>query len=304
MNIPAGKSHITIEDALDEYTTTYMPSRNLAEKTRTEYTADMSDFVSFVASRGVREPQKIELRLLNEYMAELDKRGLAGLTRRRKASSIKSFFNFMENFDYIQKNVAHRLIPPKREETTPKVLTENEVKKLQLAVANVPRDAAIIELLLQTGIRLSELARLKTGDVYLPSKVTKDPENAGAVTVKRGKGGKDRVITLNHKACRALKTYLRVRPELDNGALFFSKFKSPISHKGYQWIIKKYLKEAEIKDAHVHSLRHTFGTQMAKKGVNLRVIQEAMGHADLKMTSRYVSLARELMDKEMQENAL
>ncbi|MBU0683879.1 MAG: site-specific integrase, partial [Candidatus Omnitrophica bacterium] len=98
--------------------------------------------------------------------------------------------------------------------------------------------------------------------------------------------------------------YLRVRPELDNETLFFSKFKSPISHKGYQWIIKKYLKEADIKDAHVHSLRHTFGTQMAKKGVNLRVIQEAMGHADLKMTSRYVSLARELMDKEMQENAL
>jgi len=304
MKNPAGNNHITIEDALGEYTATYMPSRNLAEKTRREYTTDISDFVSFIASRGIYEPLGIELRHLNEYMAELDNRGLTGLTRRRKTSSIKSFFRFMQDFDYIERNVAQKLIPPMREEVTPRVLTEKELKRLQLAVANIPRDAAIIELLLQTGIRLSELAKLNVSDLELPSRVTPDPENAGAVTVRRGKGRKDRVITLNHKVCRALKAYLRVRPDNESKALFFSKFHTPISPHGYQWLVKHYLDEAEIENASVHSLRHTFGTQMAKKGVNLRVIQEAMGHADLKMTSRYVSLARELMDKEMQENAL
>ena len=69
-------------------------------------------------------------------------------------------------------------------------------------------------------------------------------------------------------------------------------------------MVKKYLKEAGIKGASVHTLRHTFGTHHVAKGTSLRTVQEALGHADLKTTSIYVSLAREVMDKEMQEHAL
>ena len=74
--------------------------------------------------------------------------------------------------------------------------------------------------------------------------------------------------------------------------------------RGFHYIVKKYLKEADIKNASVHTLRHTFATHQIKKGTNIRVVQEALGHESLQTTSVYISLARKLMDKEFQEHAL
>ncbi|GAG88328.1 unnamed protein product [marine sediment metagenome] len=83
-----------------------------------------------------------------------------------------------------------------------------------------------------------------------------------------------------------------------------TKFRKPIGPRGFQNVVKKYLKEADIKNASVHTLRHTFTTHQIKKGTNIRVIQEALGHESLQTTSIYISLARKLMDKELQEHAL
>jgi site-specific recombinase XerD len=83
-----------------------------------------------------------------------------------------------------------------------------------------------------------------------------------------------------------------------------TKFGEPMGARAVQDVVKKYLREADIRDASVHTLRHTFGTHQVKKGTNLRVVQEAMGHADLKTTSIYVHLAREQMDEQLQANAL
>lgn len=178
-----------------------------------------------------------------------------------------------------------------------------EYKRLQLAYSHETRDAAIIELLLQTGMRLSELVNLKVDDIELPRKITKDPFNVGSIHII-GKGGKERTITLNWKACKAIKAYLKVRPGVDYKELFITKFLKPIGPRGLQNIVKKYLDEANIKNASFHTLRHTFATHQIKKGTNIRVVQEALGHESLQTTSVYISLARKLMDKELQEHAL
>lgn len=287
-----------------EYKEVYLPSRNYALKTREYYTKDISELVEFLTAKGTTEVSTIELPHLMVFLAELDKRKLAGITRRRKTFSIKSFFHFLEMHDHIKVNPARRLIPPRSEERTPRVLTEEEYKRLQLAVANEPRDAAIIELLLQTGIRLSELAELTINDITLPTKINADPGNVGELIVRQGKGRKDRVLSLNYKVCRVLKTYLKLRPQVSTFALFVSKFKTPITARGFEWIVGQYFEKANIRNATVHTLRHTFGTHMVKNGSNLRTIQEMMGHADLKTTSIYVSLARDMMDKDVQEHAL
>ncbi|MGB3346892.1 MAG: tyrosine-type recombinase/integrase [Candidatus Humimicrobiia bacterium] len=181
--------------------------------------------------------------------------------------------------------------------------TRKEYKRLQLAYSHETRDAAIIELLLQTGMRLSELVNLKVYDIELPKKITKEPFNVGSIHII-GKGRKERTITLNWKACKAIKTYLKVRPKTDNKGLFITKFGKPVGPRGFQNVIKKYLEEANIKNASVHTLRHTFATHQIKKGTNIRVVQEALGHESLQTTSVYISLARKLMDKELQEHAL
>jgi site-specific recombinase XerD len=241
---------------------------------------------------------------LNEYLALLDRQGLSGSSRRRKASSFKSFFGFLYQSGLIQTNIASQIIAPKKETKTPRVLNEAEHQRLQLAVANEPRDAAIIELLLQTGLRLSELANLTINDIELPDKIAQDQENIGVLYIRNGKGGKGRVLAPNYKACRAIRNWLKVRPDHKIPALFTSKFRRPITQGGFQWLVQEYFKKAGIEHAHVHSLRHSFATAHVRKGTNLRVVQEMLGHADLKTTSVYISLARELMNKEIQQNAL
>jgi len=111
-------------------------------------------------------------------------------------------------------------------------------------------------------------------------------------------------VTLNWKACQAIAAYLAERPATDCPSLFLSKSGSALSGRAIQRIVKKYMSKAGIKHASVHTLRHTFATHMVRKGTNLRVVQEALGHTSLQTTSRYISLARELMDEQLQANAL
>jgi integrase/recombinase XerD len=269
-----------------------------------EYGRDISDLVQFLHDTSrLDNPKDVELKHLEHYLAALDRRGLSGSSRRRRAAAIRSFFSFLEDHGYVPLNIATRLRPPGRTEREPRVLSEMEYRRLQDACRFHPRDQAIIELFLQTGMRLSELACLRVGAVSMPARIAKEKDGAGSVRVL-GKGAKERTITVNWKASKTLKSYLANRPETSRDALFITKFGEPMGARAVQDVVKKYLKEAAIENASVHTLRHTFGTHQVKKGTNLRVVQEAMGHADLKTTSVYAHLAREQMDEQLQANAL
>jgi site-specific recombinase XerD len=158
---------------------------------------------------------------------------LVGSTRRRKVASVRSFFLFLHDQELIAANPAQKLIPPAREYHQPRVLSQREYQRLQLAVAHQIRDGAVIELLLQTGMRLSELTRLTLTQLDLPAKVTKEPDNVGSVRIF-GKGRKDRTVTLNWRICRALKSYLAVRRPVDDPRLSISKFGAGMSPRAIE----------------------------------------------------------------------
>jgi len=174
---------------------------------------------------------------------------------------------------------------------------------LLVACAHETRDAAVIELLLQTGMRLSELSQVKLSDIDLPPTIISDEGSVGSVRIL-GKGRKHRTVTLNWKACRSIKAYLEVRPKLAIPGLFVTKFGGALGSRGIQHLVKRYLDDAQILQASVHTLRHTFATHMVRKGTKLSVVQQALGHAFLDTTAIYVNLAREVMDSELQANAL
>jgi site-specific recombinase XerD len=219
---------LTLDEALAQYRGQYLTSRNLAERTRVHYSGDLTDLLRYVQERcRLTRVDQVQRRHLEGYLAELDRRGLKGSSRRRKVAAIRSFFGYLAERSLIPGNPSQQLLPPAREEGLPRGLSEQEYKRLLDAVRFETRDAAIIELLLQTGIRLSECAGLTLSDIALPAKITKDEGNVGAVTVK-GKGRKTLTITLNWKACKALKAYLAVRPKVDDPHLFLTKFKQGI----------------------------------------------------------------------------
>lgn len=297
-------SEVGLEEALTVYIQEYLSSRNFAPRTRTEYGRDIGEVVAFLEEyAGLRTVRQVGTFHLERFLAKLDQKGLGGAIRRRKVASIKSFFAFLTDRSMVLVNPALKLVPPEREQTQPRVLSEQEYKRLIDMVQFHVRDAAIIELLLQTGMRLSEIARLALHDIQLPQRISKDIGNVGSVTI-HGKGRKTRTVTLNWKACKALKHYLAERPDTPYPSIFITKFLKPIGSRSIENVVNKYLTEASIYNATVHTLRHTFATHSVKKGTKLDVVRQVLGHTSLKTTSIYVELARDVMDKELQENAL
>ena len=98
--------------------------------------------------------------------------------------------------------------------------------------------------------------------------------------------------------------YLKVRPSVPHAVLFVTKFGEQMGKRGIQKMLKKYLDEAGSESSHPHTLRHTFATHHAAKGTDLKTIQDNLGHASLKTTSIYISLAKEAQKRALQENAL
>ena len=292
-----------LQEALKLYQMVYMPSRNFSAKTRVNYGDDLDDLIAFLEQNGKTRLDQVSVRDLQAYLAELDRRGYAGTSRKRKTYSIKSLFRFLYDSGYLTEDIAKRLIPPHTGQKEPRVLSKAEYTALLRACAHHPRDSAIIEVLLQTGLRLSEIARLRLDDVELAGRITQSPDTIGRLHIL-GKGRKDRWIPLNYKACRALKTWLKARPDVDHDGLFVTKFKKPLGVRAIQHVVKKYLKEAGVKGASVHTLRHSFATHHVAQGTSLRTVQEMLGHADLKTTSIYVQLAQEVVRKDLQAHAL
>jgi len=108
----------------------------------------------------------------------------------------------------------------------------------------------------------------------------------------------------NRTACKAIRSSLAIRPKGDDTHLFITKFGHGMGPRSIQQMLEKYLTEAGLRTASVHTLRHTFATHMVKKGTKLDVVRQALGHESLQTTSIYVDLARDVMDKELQANAL
>ena len=185
------RSPETLVEGLACYERLYMPSRNFTPKTRLDYHNDLADLLAFAGKLGHERLDQVSLRDLEAYLAELDRRGLAGASRKRKTYAIKSFFAFLYHSSYLAHDPAERLIPPRSEQKEPRVLTKKEYETLLRVCSHHPRDSAIVELLLQTGIRLAELTRLQTHDVELPARIGRDAEALGRMHIL-GKGRKER----------------------------------------------------------------------------------------------------------------
>lgn len=146
----------------------------------------------------------IATRQVDGYLAHLEGQGLKGATRKRKAITIRSFLNFLYRDGYISQDISRQVILPFAEGTIPGILTQTENQELLQACADNPQDTAIIMLLLQTGIRLSELTRLTVKEIELSK------TNTGEMRIVPSGSRKGRAIPLNSKACRALQAICKI----------------------------------------------------------------------------------------------
>lgn len=288
---------ITLGRAFDDYKAVYMPFRNFADRTRVEYQNDLQGVIEYLEEAGIKHVKDLGLPIIERYVARLEQDGYASRTRKKKVIAIRSFMSFLHQEGYVNENIAKRIIVPFADSAMPNFLMQSECNRIREACASDLREKAIVELLLQTGIKLSELTSLTIDDIELGEKQNE------YMRIKGRRGKNVRVIPLNTKAALSLGGYLQERGAGENNILFLNRFGEALGERGVQKLIKRIVKRAGIGKATVQTLRHTFGAHHVARGTDPKTVQNVMGLKDARSVAIYHALADEIVKKELQNNA-
>jgi integrase/recombinase XerD len=266
--------------------------RGLAPLTLESYAHDLQDFREFLRSQQREAWEEATLEDFQHYLATLQSRGLSARSRARRLSALRQFFRFLQREERLPANPVELLDSPRLPLKLPKVLNEQEVEALLAAVdSSTPqgqRDAALLEVLYATGLRVSELVGLTIKQVDLRRGVVRP----------LGKGHKERLVPMVPQAVEKLKLYLKEgRPQLlkgkDSPFVFVNRRGGGLTRQGFWKILQRHARLAGLGHLSPHTLRHSFATHLLARGANLRVLQLLLGHADLATTQIYTHLDAE-----------
>ncbi|MBM4170546.1 MAG: site-specific tyrosine recombinase XerD [Ignavibacteria bacterium] len=283
-----------MEDFLKEYLSILRFEKNLSENTVKSYETDLRSFFDFIKNNGINDINEIKSATISDFFERQRKIGKDSSTSARYMSSIKSFFGYLEDNSYIEKNPTEKLASVKKSRKLPSVLSFIEIEQ----ILNQPdtediiglRDKAILELLYSSGLRVSELINLKINDLFFTDEVIR----------VLGKGSKERIVPIGSSASKWVQDYLfKTRPSLENkirsqNFVFLNKRGKKLSRMWIWKIVELYSKAAGIeKEIHPHTFRHSFATHLLEGGADLRAVQEMLGHADISTTQIYTHIDRE-----------
>lgn len=226
---------------------------------------------------------RVDVQLFVQY---LETKGNSASTLNNRFAAITQFARFIDRSNIVE-NIRLPEVRPVRN-IAPKSLERNERNNLLREVerdCNI-RDIAIINLLLRTGIRVSELVALNRADVVIN-------ERSGTITIRNGKGNVSRRIPLSAEARLYLTKYLDTREDNDP-ALFLSNYRQRISVRTVQHMLSNY-------GVHPHALRHTFAKELVNKGVDISTVADLCGHADINVTRRYSKPTEKDLEKDLEK---
>jgi len=254
--------------------------RDVSPHTLKAYTEDLKEFLSFTD----KKPQDIDHLDIRGFLASLYNRELKKSSIARKLATVRSFFKYLYREGYIKKNPAKLVASPRVPKVLPKFLTIDETFSLMEApqgdTFKATRNKAILELLYSSGLRVSELTSLDITDFDVKESL---------IRVK-GKGKKERIIPVGSKALDAIKNFLpeRISLKKKSRALFLNARGGRLTDRSIRRILLEYSRMINLK-GHLspHTLRHTFATHLLHGGVDLRSIQELLGHSSLSTTQKY-----------------
>ena len=279
-----------------------LSERRASPHTVRSYVGDLNQFRQFLEGYdppAARSPKAVSTLAVRAFLAQLHRAGIGRVSAARKLASIRSFFRFLRRKRGFQEDPAGPVRSPRAPRRLPRVLSVEEACALVEAPASseprprsgrlgLLRDAALLELLYATGLRVGELVSLTLEDVHL----------AGRTARVLGKGRKERIVPFGAPAERALREYLREsapqRAGAAGGALFLNMRGGRLTDRAVRLIVDRYLCKAAVhRKLSPHALRHSFATHLLDRGADLRTIQELLGHASLSTTQRYTHLGIE-----------
>jgi site-specific recombinase XerD len=271
---------IGFDDAVAAFLDYLSAYRGYSIHTVKAYARDLREFRRFLSQRypGADHHDHVRREMMVQFALSL--KGQAPLTVRRKLTAIASFYHYLQDTGHAVLNPARGLPLPKVAQCFPTCLTAEQAGVL-LEAAHTPWHRAMIALLLFAGLRRSEAAAITLDDL--------DLENAQLLV--RGKGAKQRVVPLTPLVVEAIHEYLPCRPQTESQHLFVSRVGGhPLHARVAGRMLQHVLQRAGLGEEHItpHRLRHTFATHLIRNGVDVRTVQELLGHADLQTTARYL----------------
>jgi site-specific recombinase XerD len=273
---------------------TSLQARNMSQHTITAYRTDVTQFFTWLTENDitVTAPQHISRSHIVDYLAHLAHHGRSGVTRARKLAAIRAYCTFLVEEHRLPASPAATIVMSKKERKRRVYLRVDEYMCLLHAAEGHSRDYAILQLFLQTGLRVEELTRLLLTDVDLD----------GHTLLIHGKGNTQRTVSLEKKAILALCAYLADRPPSLDQHLFLNYQGTGLSVRGVMDIVQKYRNLAGVtKQCSCHSLRHTCARYKAAKGFSPRQVQALLGHeqGETSLSNMHVATtdARKLMEQ-------
>ncbi len=261
----------------------FLTSQRNAPSTILAYGKDIEQLVVFLDKTGKKEIKEVKKEDLEMFIKKLGQDGYTAKSISRKINSIKTFYRFLKNNNYIVLNPAVEIKHPKYEVKPPRVLSKVEYRALRDACRHDTRTYAIVELFLQTGIRIGELANLTLEDVK---------ENE--IIIKPSGKNEQRNVPLNKAAKQALEAYLKIRPHTHNPFLFVTKSGKPLLIRNIRNAIDRFFRLAGITNAKINDLRHTFIAHNLAAGTPINVVAKVVGHKRVSTTEKYLKIVKQM----------
>jgi len=288
-----------VKEEINSFLTYLTVEKGFSNNTVDAYRNDLSQLASFVEEEANKQgsaPSWVGFgrQGMLSYLLNLQERSYAATTRARKVAAARSFFKFLVSEGTIQENPTQNMEALNIGRSLPKPISVNQVRTLleqptKLSAPEAKRDAAMLQLLYASGMRVSELVSLNLEDVN-----TVDGEVRCF-----GKGRKERLIPIAPRATTAIEEYVEearsrlVRSD-EERALFLNRRGERLTRQGFWQILKGYAKSAGLEvNITPHTLRHSFATHMLSGGADLRTVQELLGHANISTTQVYTHLTTE-----------
>ncbi len=260
----------------------YLRAQNKSEFTVIAYKKDLEQFAGYLTSKEIGDFREVKKETIEGFVNKLLTENYTKKSASRKLNSIRTFFRFLKNEGIIEQNPSLDVAHPKYVQLPPRIFSKLEYRALRDCAKDDIRTYALVEILLQTGIKIGELANLHLSDI-------KD----SSLYIRAYGKNPARNVPLNKAVKKAIDEYIKVRGEGKNDYLFITRTGNPLLIRNIRQIITRCFREVGIENATVNDLRNTFIAHQLMNGASIEYIAKIVGHRRLSSTERFLHLVKE-----------
>jgi site-specific recombinase XerD len=270
---------LSLENSLNLFSNA-LTQKGKSTNTIVAYKGDINQLINFLKSQNVQTVDQIQAQNIENFKKDLTKNNYTAKSISRKLNSIKNFFSFLKTESVIEIDPSSQIKHPKYENELPKILKPIEYRSLRDACRNDIRTTAIVELMLQAGLRIKEIENLILDNVH-----------DNDILIESYESHPSRNVPLNNSAKTALKRYIEeTRFNTKTKNVFVTKSGRKLLARNIRSLLNRYFSKADIKDVKVNDLRNTFIVYQLKAGVPIDVVSQVVGHKRISTTEKYLEL--------------